>query len=265
MRLRYNGQRGATGVALLSTDTAVTNLFGVVPGFATIVAPDFIPLVLEPNTANMEIVYLTAYTSGSRSGTIARAQEDATLHPAVAHALGVTWDHGPTINDFLAPSAASIAAASAGINSTETQVVSLVIPAGMMVAGSTYRITASGVCTSTGANVGHFRARLGTTTLTGNIAVDVSPTAAASGTAIPFLIDMLVTVRTAGATGTLIGSGSLENNGVTGVSATTPVVAQTTATVAVDTTAAKLIELTFQAAAATTTCTFHNAEIALVK
>lgn len=263
-RLRYNGQRGQTGGATL-TSSGTTFTFAVAPNFATITGSDYIPLTLEPNTASMEIVYLTAYTSGATTGTITRAAEDATLHPAAAHAVGATWDHGPTINDFLAPSAASIAAASAGINSTETQVVSLAIPAGVMVAGTTYRITASGVCTSTGADVGHFRARLGSATLTGNIAVDVSPTASGSGTAIPFWVDILVTVRTAGATGTLIGSGGLDNNGVTGVSAATTVVAQSVATVAVDTTAAKLIELTFQAAAATTTCTFHNAAIALVK
>jgi hypothetical protein len=164
-----------------------------------------------------------------------------------------------------AASASAIVAASTGINSTETQVVTLALAAGTIAAGTSYRITASGVCTSTVANASHFRARLGTTTLSGNIAVDVSPTAAASGTAIPFLVNILVTVRTNGASGSLIGGGALDNNGVTGVSAAAQVVAQTTATVAVDTTVANLIELTFQAAAATTTCTFHNAIITVVK
>jgi len=156
---------------------------------------------------------------------------------------------------------ASITAASAGINSTETQVVGLALPANSVSAGTTYRIMASGVCTSSAANVGHFRARIGTTTLTGNIAVDVSPTAAASGTAIPFSVDILVTVRTSGASGAVIGSGNLANNGATGVSAAATAVAQSTATVALDTTANKILELTFQAAAATTTCTFHDAAI----
>jgi len=98
IRLRYNGQRGTTGASLTSSGTTIT--FTVAPNFATIVSPTYIPLTLEPNTANMEIVYLTAYTSGATTGTITRAAEDATLHPAVAHVITSTWDHGPTKGDF---------------------------------------------------------------------------------------------------------------------------------------------------------------------
>jgi hypothetical protein len=93
----------------------------------------------------------------------------------------------------------------------------------------------------------------------------VTPTAAASGTAVPFSVELLVTIRTNGASGTALGSGTLLNNGVTGVSSAAVVVGQVTATVTVDTTVANLIELTYQAAAATTTCTFHNALIELVR
>lgn len=159
----------------------------------------------------------------------------------------------------------AITAASAGINSTQTVVESISIPANSLKAGTTYRIKASGVCTSSAANASNFRARIGTTTLTGNIAAEVTPTAAASGTNIPFSVELIFTVRTIGASGTAIGSGTLLNNGVTGVSAAAVVVGQVTTAVTVDTTVANLVELTYQAAAATTTCTFHNALIEIVR
>lgn len=179
---------------------------------------------------------------------------------------GVPWYLDSTGGQHtIAGGVSSIVAASAGLNSTETVVATWTAIANSLAAGTTIRVQASGVCTSTVANASHFRLRIGSTTLTGNILVDVSPTAAASGTAIPFLVELLGTVRTAGAGGTAIGSGMLLNNGVTGVSAAAVVVAQTTATVAVDTTAQKFVELTYQAAAVTTTCTFHNASIEIVK
>ena len=154
-----------------------------------------------------------------------------------------------------------IVAASAGINSTQTVVKSITIPANTLKVGSTYRITASGVCTSSAANASNFRIRIGTTTLTGVIAAVATPTAAASGTNVPFSINFLVTVRSIGASGTAIGSTVLLNNGVTGVSAAAVVVDQVTTAVTINTTVALLFELTYQAAAATTTCTFHNASI----
>lgn len=157
-----------------------------------------------------------------------------------------------------------IVAASAGINATETVVLSASIPANAINAGTTYRIIASGVCTSTVANVSNFRCRIGPTTLTGVIPAVVTPTAAASGTAIPFQVEIIVTVRTTGVSGTALGVAVLTNNGVTGVSAAASVVGQVTAAVTVNTTVANLLELTYQAAAATTTCTFHNSLIELV-
>jgi hypothetical protein len=159
----------------------------------------------------------------------------------------------------------AISAASAGINSTETLIDSIVLPVNALKVGSTIRIKASGVCTSTVANASNFRFRIGATTLTGAIAAVVTPTAAASGTNVPFSVELLVTVRSIGGSGTAIGSGTLLNNGVTGVSAAAVVVGQVTTAVTIDTTAALRLELTYQAAAATTTCTFHNALIEIVR
>jgi hypothetical protein len=158
--------------------------------------------------------------------------------------------------------AVSISAASAGINNTETSVVSLTIPANYLTAGKTFVLRAVGVCTSSAANASNFRARIGTAgTSADNAPAVVTPTAAASGTAIPFMLWLAVTVRSLGSSGSIIGGGTLNNNGVTGVSAAAVVAASLTATVAVNTTVQNILQLSYVAAASTTTCTFHVATI----
>lgn len=161
---------------------------------------------------------------------------------------------------------AALSAATAGINSTETVVLSATLAANTLKVGSTFRPYASGVCTSSAANASNFRVRIGTAgTSADAIAAVVTPTAAATGTAIPFSIDFLVNVRSIGSGGTIIGSGNLTNNGVTGVSAAASVVGQVTTAVTVNTTVQNIIQISYVAAAATTTCTFHNAAITLAK
>jgi hypothetical protein len=103
-RLRVNNQGGVTGASLSSsssgTSQAITGLFAVAPAFATIVAPDYYVVIFEPNTANYEITYLTAYTAASLDGTVTRGQEGtgAPAHPFGTS--GVAWQHGPTAQDF---------------------------------------------------------------------------------------------------------------------------------------------------------------------
>jgi hypothetical protein len=161
---------------------------------------------------------------------------------------------------------AALTAATAGINTTETAVLTATLAANTLKVGTSFRIYATGVCTSSVANASNFRVRIGTAgTSADAVAVVITPTAAASGTAIPFFADFLVTVRSIGSSGSILGSGVLTNNGVTGVSAAAAVVAQTTATVTVNTTVQNIIQISYVAAAATTTCTFHNAAITLAK
>lgn len=99
-RLRYDNSVGTLGASLTSSGTTIT--FASAPSFATISSPDYIPLVLEPAStspsANFEIVYLTAYTSGGTTGTISRGQEGTS---GVAHSNGVAWAHGPVVLDAL--------------------------------------------------------------------------------------------------------------------------------------------------------------------
>jgi hypothetical protein len=152
------------------------------------------------------------------------------------------------------------------IANTETLVAAFVCPsANYLQAGTTFRITAGGTQTSgiTGGTA-VFRIRIGTTTLTGTIPTTVSPVNANSQTNVGFWFEALVTVRTAGAGGTVIGQCSASSQ--IGFVAPINMVGAVTATVAVDTTAAsQRVELTYISGNAGTTATFQVATIDLVK
>lgn len=98
MRLRYNNIFGtsAANPITFSSGGTTTGSWVSSPGFPTIASPNYVAIVVEPNTANEEIVYLTAYTSGGTSGTFTRAQEGTSgiTHTATA------WSHSPTVFDF---------------------------------------------------------------------------------------------------------------------------------------------------------------------
>ena len=96
-RQRYNNLSAKLGAPLSIGDTTITfqsvltHDAGVpVP---TIVAPDYIPLTLEPSTSNFEVVNLTAYTSGATTGTCSTV---ARTHGTA----GVSIVHAPTVDDF---------------------------------------------------------------------------------------------------------------------------------------------------------------------
>jgi len=99
MRQREDFKDGTLGADL---DTGVTTIdFGSDPGFATIAAPDYATLIIDPEGAGNgpEVVYLTAFTATQTTGTITRGEE-GTSDPGVTHASGTVWRHGPTIEDF---------------------------------------------------------------------------------------------------------------------------------------------------------------------
>ena len=111
-RAPYNNQGGTLGASLTSSGTTIT--FATAPNFATI-SGNFIPIILEPGTANFEIVYLTAYTAAATTGTITRQAEDSTNWPKVAHSNGVAWVCAPTLLDV-----ATVPGALIGIHSAAT-------------------------------------------------------------------------------------------------------------------------------------------------
>lgn len=143
---------------------------------------------------------------------------------------------------------------SLGIANTETNVVTLTLNANTLTAGESFLIKGYGART-TGVNTTSavFNVRIGTTTsaTAGNIAA--TQTMAVTNTAAPvnFLFEALVTVRTTGASGTVLGSFlTIWNNA-------TILQTNTTTAVTVDTTATNYLKLTFISGSASNTYTFY--------
>lgn len=142
-------------------------------------------------------------------------------------------------------SSRAITSATGSISNTQTQIVGLDIPADQLQAGSTYRIVAFGTAAnSSGADRQlTLRVRIGTTTLTGNIAgsrtPDIKNTASGEG----WTCEFLFTVRTGGASGTCIANG-YTMGGTSMPLNTNAFVSNETSTVAVDTTVDNVLELT---------------------
>ncbi len=99
------------------------------------------------------------------------------------------------------------------------------------------------------------RIRIGTTTLIGNIAATLTPPL--STLAVPVIIEGLVTIRTTGSSGSVLGSLSRMQH--LAAVTITPAISPSTATVAADTTGTLKIELTFISGSANNTYTFRNA------
>ena len=99
-RLRYNNQAGQIAQSLPASGANAVVTFINPPNFATVNAPDYIALNLAPGAGNYEIVWLTAYTAGSRIGTIQRNVEDNGNWPPSQHPAGEYWECGPTTGDL---------------------------------------------------------------------------------------------------------------------------------------------------------------------
>jgi hypothetical protein len=186
--------------------------------------------------------------------------------PAVFSAVGSSLQPARSDHQHQSPGGiASLTSTSSGINSAETVVLNVQVPANFFQSGTTIRINGYGSCTSSVANASNFRCRIGTAGTTSDTQiVTVSPTAATSGTSVPFMFELLVTSRGTGSSTTFEGSGCVVNLGITGVSSTTNTVA-TNSSGTVNTTVANYIDFTYVAAASTTTCTFYNVIIEIVK
>lgn len=164
----------------------------------------------------------------------------------------------------------AIVATSGAINSAETIIVGGLnncrIYANQLKVGTVIRATLQGTCTSSAANASTWRVRMGTAGTTSDTAIGTAANsvAAASGTNIPFLCEIVLTVRTIGASAALVGYMELRNTGVTGISAVTVQTVELTP-LTWDSTVANWLSVSYVAAAATTTCTFRNAFIEIVK
>jgi hypothetical protein len=167
-----------------------------------------------------------------------------------------------------APGGQASIAATVSIGNTETNVVTYVVPATFLQVGTVFRIRFAGVGTS-GVTGGSsiFRVRIGAagTPLAGNIACSITIVNSNSVTNQGFSGDILVTVRTTGAGGTVVGDGRVHGSTTAGMFTTPNGVSNTTATVAVDTTVDRTIGLTYLSGNAGTTLAFHIAAIEIVK
>jgi hypothetical protein len=158
--------------------------------------------------------------------------------------------------------ATSITAASAGINSAETSVVQLTIPANYIAAaGKTFLLTAFGVCTSSAANASNFRARIGTA---GTVPITPLPS---SRPQLPLLVRLSHSWWKC-RHGSQRGLGRVHHRRRSAEQQRrdrrfggSMVAASLTATVALNTTVQNILQLSYVAAASTTTCTFHGAVI----
>lgn len=112
------------------------------------------------------------------------------------------------------------------------------IPLGSLQVGTTYRIEAWGTLSATAAGTILARLRLGTAGTTGDAAVAATAAAGAATTAVGWQVTGLLTVRSTGSGGTVVG-----NLAVT-VNATSIQSSAQTATVAVNTTVANFLSLT---------------------
>jgi hypothetical protein len=101
LRLRFDNvsDLGGTNTLTFADDSTTTGTWESAPALPTIAAPYVVPIVVNPNTADVEIAWLTAYTEGDLTGTFDRGQEDTT--PAAATAA--PWFNGPTTFDWSFP------------------------------------------------------------------------------------------------------------------------------------------------------------------
>jgi hypothetical protein len=220
----------------------------------------------------------TTITLDPGSGTPLAVVGDATVSAAGATSTSVVTNgatqtltsktltspviNNPTFTGFGA--VAVLTATTAALNTTETVLVSATIPTAVV--GTTYRITLQGTTTSTVANVSTFTLRAGTAGTTADASIATATvTAAATGTSVPFRVVIEYTLRTNGTTGNGQGLMQLVNNGTTGIAATATAVAALTTSATFNTTTATKLDITYKSAATTTTTTFQNAIIEIIK
>lgn len=226
-------------------------------------------------TADLTAIGSLAYTVLNSSA--AEFKLDAGLVPATATYLRVTVSPGRNaaaatadiyeVRCAFLPAEATVglgtlSVATGGISNTQAVVKSITIPANTLTVGSTYRFMAYAMASGDGVagRVLTLRIRIGTTTLTGNIASSVAPTINTGASSDGFHIGGLFTVRSVGATGTCIGGLHVVGKG-TQPFASNAAASDTNSTVVVDTTVENQLELTAVTAAAGASINVHLATI----
>jgi len=143
------------------------------------------------------------------------------------------------------------------INTPQTPVVSYLVPANTIAAGTTYRVVAYGTGTSSVANVNSFKVLYNSSAI-----ATLSLTAATSGTNIGFHVEFLITFQSATVSEV---TAMYNEGGNTGLYTSTILVMAPANTTGLTTTGNANLELDYASAAATTTATFDTAIIELVR
>lgn len=177
--------------------------------------------------------------------------------PSPGASIDASW--GEVVTDFI-NGRTSRTSSTGAITTTQTQVIGLTLDANSLAAGDTYRIRAFGQITSTASATVTLRARCGPTTLTGNIVTSRAPTANNTASSDPVSVEMVVTVRSIGAGGTIIGGTLIVGNATQPFNSAT-FADGTSSTQALDTTVANILELTAVTGSVNTSVNFHTAVI----
>lgn len=123
-RLRFNNVQGTLGAPLTNSATTLT-LAAVWPQ-TTVVSPDYVVLIVEPGSANEEVIYGTPTSASTTVNNLVRGAEGP--NAGIAHASGVVWIHGPTALDDTSGTVTSVSAGSTKITvatGTTTPVIDL--------------------------------------------------------------------------------------------------------------------------------------------
>lgn len=252
----------------------LVSAFGLLAGAGSSVA-----LVARYYKADATTAVGAEMTRPVASGGLEEAKIDAGIVPTTAAYILVTLrctttssvrqEFGEVRCAFLPAEAEvglrSITSNVGAFSTSETQVVGATIPANSWTVGSTYRIRAFGqvVANSSAAHTVTLRCRIGTSSLSGNIAASRAPATSGTASGDPFSVEALVTCRSVGASGTVIGGVAIIGNATQPFNAA-QFIGNSGSTVVVDTTAANVIELTGVTSNAGTTVAFHLATIECV-
>lgn len=164
----------------------------------------------------------------------------------------------------------SIIASTAGIANTSTIISggtsSLHLSANELTAGSLIRVNIIGTCTAGAAGTQVFTLYYGTAGTTSDTAIcTFTITSATSGSTIAFNLELLVTIRTIGSSGTLYGAVVITNTGTTGIYTASGGVIIAAGTLAINTQNAGYLNVGYISGSASVTTTFQNVIIEVVK
>jgi hypothetical protein len=232
------GNTGPTGAA--STVTGPTGSTGPTGAASTVTGPTG---STGPTGAASTVTGPTGSTGPTGAASTVTGPTGSTGPTGPTGTTGSTGPGGPGVS-ITAPVA---------IANVETVVVAYAAAANELLAGTTFLVKA--ICSQVGTNAATptVRVRVGAVTLTGNIVASL--TGNVGSTAVPSAFWAQVTIDSAGIAGSAIGGITQSKNAVA------PTTGVSTATVAVDTTVANRVELTFVSGNAANTYTFRVASI----